>query len=575
MFSGSDAWWLVSDRLDLKLRAHTAAYALIPGSGLLFVWALVGRRTTPILGALLGTGILLALLALGWPQTTVLPDIDRLVDVASGVALVVALLRLYQALKQGLEAASALFMAVAFLVVAAVAERAAFEMGAFGLRLLLPAFLVFIGTAAASLVLRSTDLADRYHMLVKSARDAILVLVSDGTIEDANEAAQVLMAQDIVGKKLEDLVQGGPSDALETHLWRDARGPRRTELQLIGASGRVAAVESVATDLPEGRVMLVMRDITSRRKVELSMLHAARMETVGIIAGGIAHDFNNTMAALMAHIGLLRLKVDDDKDQQRLQRMEAVIRRAAHMTRRLLTLARGGDKDQRPINPAEPVHSAVELTRSMLPRNITIKERVDPDLPTVMGSADDLEQAVLNLLVNARDALGSMEGAIRVWVRYHREQGLPSGVQITVEDNGPGVPDSIRENVWEPFFTTKGEGRGTGLGLSVVARVLREHGGQISLERIDLDPDTDRPGTRFTLTLPSEGLAEPRAVEAVRPDGRRILVVDDEEEIGDMMRSELLTRGYRVTVARSAEEALEMVEQAADASNLTSLSPTW
>ncbi|MCK6423454.1 MAG: hypothetical protein L6Q73_21465, partial [Aquabacterium sp.] len=161
-------------------------------------------------------------------------------------------------------------------------------------------------------------------------------------------------------------------------------------------------------------MLLVMRDISARRKVEEGMLHAARMETVGIIAGGIAHDFNNTMTALMAHIGLLRLKVTEEKEQERLQRMEAVIRRAAHMTRRLLTMARGGEKDRRPVNPAEPVHSAVELTRSMLPRNVTIKERIDPDLPSILGSSDDLEQAVLNLLVNARDALAAAGGTIRV-----------------------------------------------------------------------------------------------------------------------------------------------------------------
>jgi len=398
-------------------------------------------------------------------------------------------------------------------------------------------------------------------MLVKSARDAILVLLPDGSIEDANEAAHLLLGRDPLGLRLADLIHDGSPEALQAHLWREARGPRRAELQVTAAAGRTSTVESVATDLPEGRVMLVMRDITARRKVEEGMIHAARMETVGIIAGGIAHDFNNTMTALMAHIGLLRLKVVDEKDQDRLQRMEAVIRRAAHMTRRLLTMARGGEKDHRPLNPTEPIHSAVELTRSMLPRNITIKERLEPDLPMVMGSADDLEQAVLNLLVNARDALSPTGGVIRVRVRPYRQEGLPAGVRIVVEDNGPGVPDSIRATIWEPFFTTKGEGRGTGLGLSVVARVVREHGGQIDLERLNDDSQAERPGTRFVLTLPTVSAAQPRVVDSGHTDGRRILVVDDEEEIRDLMRAELLSRGYTVTAAASAEEALAIIEE--------------
>jgi CheY-like chemotaxis protein len=203
----------------------------------------------------------------------------------------------------------------------------------------------------------------------------------------------------------------------------------------------------------------------------------------------------------------------------------------------------------------------VELTRSMLPRNVSIKERIDPELPTILGSADDLEQAVLNLLVNARDALAAAGGTIRVRVGPFRADGLPGGVRIEVEDDGPGIPGSIRAAIWEPFFTTKGDGRGTGLGLSVVARVVREHGGRITLDDARTGSVGDRPGTRFTILLPSAAPISPSVVNARAPLGQVVLVVEDDDEIRESMRAELQTRGYRVTAVGSAEAALEAVEQ--------------
>ncbi|MCK6507190.1 ATP-binding protein, partial [Myxococcota bacterium] len=177
------------------------------------------------------------------------------------------------------------------------------------------------------------------------------------------------------------------------------------------------------------------------------------------------------------------------------------------------------------------------------------------------GSSDDLEQAVLNLLVNARDALAAAGGTIRVRVGPFRADGLPAGVRIEVEDDGPGIPSSIRAAIWEPFFTTKGEGRGTGLGLSVVARVVREHGGRITLDDARTGSVGDRPGTRFTILLPSVSPVSPSVVNHRAPVGQVVLVVEDDEEIRESIRAELQTRGYQVTAVASAEAAREAVEQ--------------
>ncbi len=562
-FASDDGWWLVSNRLDLKLRVAVAGYALLPGSGLLMVQHWLGSRRQPWAAVLMNAGFLVALFSLVWPYSAVLPIVSRVNDVVAVAAMFFTLLTVGRALRNDVEGAPAIALSVVLLVAVAAAERSATLLGLAEPRVMLPGFLLFVGTAAAALVLRSADLADRYRQLVSSARDAIFVVLADGTVEEVNAAAEVLLAGDPIGAPLWQQVLPEDRELALEHVISGGTGPRRADLHLVGAGGRVVPVESVATDVPEGRVMLVMRDISARRQVEEGMLHAARMETVGIIAGGIAHDFNNTMTALMAHIGLLRLKVEDEADRQRLTRMEGVIRRAAHMTRRLLTLARGGRKERTALNIAQPVHSAVELTRSMLPRNITIKERIDPGLPAVLGSEDDLEQAVLNLLVNSRDALAPTGGTIRVRVRTHREAGLPAGVRVDVEDDGPGVPASVRTAIWEPFFTTKGSGRGTGLGLSVVARVIREHGGRIELIESRMRTE-GRPGARFRIVLPGAEDAPSDTTGPITGRSRRVLVVDDEEAIREMIRSELATRGYQTTAADSAEQALAIVDAAVD-----------
>ena len=560
-FAHSDTWWLVSPNDDFRVRLHALSYSMLPGSGLLFLYQVIlpWRRAWPAVPMLVG--VIIAVIAVASPSTAIIPLLDLLTDIALLVCIAVGIWLLRRALLGGNHASASILLAVGILVVAAAAERLSIELDGSAPGLMLPAFLLFLGTTTAAMVLGRSDLADRYQELVSNARDAILVVQKDGRVEEANEASRRLLEREPVGKLLSDLI---PDPELSSNLdpaTAEGPGARRAELVLQGRNGSRTTVESVATALPEGRVLLVMRDLTARRKVEQGMVHAARMETVGIIAGGIAHDFNNTMTALMAHIGLLRMKITEPKEEERLLRMEAVIRRAAHMTRRLLTLARGGDKARRAVQPVEPVHSAVELTRSMLPRNVSIKERFQADLPLVLGSADDLEQAVLNLLVNARDALAPVGGTIRVSVAPYRNEGLLAGVRIVVEDDGPGIPDSIWSSIWEPFFTTKGEGRGTGLGLSVVARVVRDHGGRIELRRLRDEAPDGRYGTRFTITLPPYDQKPNLQVDTAGAGEQSVLVVEDEDEIREIIRAELSFRGYTVLAAASAEEALDLLSQ--------------
>ncbi len=566
-FAHPDTGWLVDLDDGLIRPLADAALVLLPGSGLMFIAQVtraqvVHPKVHRLASAPLALGVLAAVPALVLPSPPLLRAVEflSLLLSATSLAAMVALLR--ASLRHGDHIAASLLLAVGTLAVAATAERLAIGLSGEPIGLLLPGFLVFLGTSAGTLVLGRTDLADRYQELVTHARDGILVVLRDGVVEEANEAARLLFAREPMGAPLRDLLPR-PEDAQRLLAARrqGAGAAKGEELELRGAHGRTATVEIVTTELPEGRTLLILRDLTGRRAYEQGMLHAARMETVGILAGGIAHDFNNVLTSLMAHLEMLRQRLREPAEQERLNRMETVIRRAGLMTRRLLTMARGGSKERLAIRPEEPIHEAVELARSMLPRGVLLREQFDTDLPMVLASPEDLEQAILNLVVNARDALAPTGGSIRVRVRTHREEGLRAGVRIEVEDDGPGVPDSIRAAIWEPFFTTKGEGRGTGLGLSVVARVVRDHGG-----RVELLPgrgrEPGRPGTIFAIILPEHIGTSPSTSLPPAQDESVILLVEDEDEIRDHVRSELLARGFRVLAAASVAEAQRIAEAA-------------
>ena len=224
------------------------------------------------------------------------------------------------------------------------------------------------------------------------------------------------------------------------------------------------------------------------------MLHSARMETVGSLASGIAHDFNNTMTALLGQVGILQIQGDDSK-RGSLKKMEAIILSASRMMQRLMAVARGSVDSHEILNISEVVRETEELMVPLLSSSIQLHVSVPSHSIGVMGSASDLEQVILNLVVNARDALGSMGG--NIWLELREGDSVESPVEIIVEDDGPGIRNEIRDQIWRPFYTTKSDGRGSGLGLSVIVRVIRDHGGSVVL-----DAPVQADGARFRISLP-------------------------------------------------------------------------
>jgi len=413
--------------------------------------------------------------------------------------------------------------------------------------------LLFVVTVELALMAQLGEASEWYEALISEGHDAILVIGRDGYVQAGNPAAAALLERPLRGLGLLEAVLPEDRPLAAAHLNSGERS-RRAELRLVTASGSVVHVESQATALPEGRSVLLVRDITSRRQLDASIIEAARHETGAILASGIAHDFNNAMGALLGNVELLRMKADDDS-ARKLDRMEKIIRRSSAMTRRLVAAVRGGDVEMSPIDLREPLQSAVDLTRPMLPGEIVLDLRIAADLPRVLGNANELEHALLNLILNARDAMPE-GGRILIGATRVVQGPYAGGACVSVEDEGPGVPEALQAKIWEPFFTTKGSGRGTGLGLPMVSRVARAHGGGV-----DVGTALGGRGARFNLYIPPTEHTGTLSTGGVRVSAR-VLVVDDDPDVLEHMRVELTARSCKATATNNAEQAERLFEEA-------------
>jgi PAS domain S-box-containing protein len=411
--------------------------------------------------------------------------------------------------------------------------------------------------------------------LLEQVQDAIVATDWDGRVVYWNRAAEALygwLASDAVGRDFDALVRPEARDSLARlrhHLLRE--GSWRGELQHRTAEGRVAwlsASLSVQRD-PQGRpvgVVGVYRDITAQKRLEEELLQAQKMESIGTLAGGIAHDFNNILGTIVGYLGLLKEELPGNPELQRyFEILERSALRASELTRQLLGFARKGKFEVRPLDLARLCSEVVELFRTTLDPRVQLRTHFPPDLPLVEGDASQLHQAILNLCMNARDAMpegGLLELTLQPVIAPDPTSGEPPVLRpyacLTVRDTGVGMDEHVKSRMFEPFFTTKGPGKGTGLGLAMVYGIVRNHGGFL-----EVDSEVGK-GTSVRMYLPvagGTGEAEQVAAESPPGTGETILVVDDEEPLCNLLRDVLTRRGYRVLVATDGEEALRLYRE--------------
>jgi hypothetical protein len=311
-------------------------------------------------------------------------------------------------------------------------------------------------------------------------------------------------------------------------------------------------------------VLVVNTDVTEKKRLEAKFLRAQRMESIGTLAGGIAHDLNNVLTPILMSLQLLRVKWKDEQSQRMLLTLENSARRGADMVKQVLTFARGVEGERSCLHPEHLIREMVKIAQETFPKSIKIVTDVTPGTQSIQGDPTQLHQVLMNLCVNARDAMPN-GGLLKIssqnvnidanYAEHHPDARPGNYVLITVSDTGCGIPPGIMEKMFEPFFTTKEPGKGTGLGLSTVVGIVKSHHGFMNVYS-----ELAR-GTQFHVYLPS--VSSTISEDQVNPlgdlplgKGETILVIDDETSIREICKKTLEAYGYNVLTANDGTEAV-------------------
>jgi PAS domain S-box-containing protein len=400
-----------------------------------------------------------------------------------------------------------------------------------------------------------------------------LTTLPDGTFSEVNQAFIEMFGysrDEAIGKTTVELgVWRHESDRNRyLHLLRDNGHVNNFEVEMCRKEGEIITVlfSGVQLELAGKPCALsAVMDVTEQKRLQNQLLQSQKMDVVGQLAGGIAHDFNNMLSGIMAAAELLKLRLpDDEKNHKMVDTIIEATTRSADLTRELLTFSRKGTAGSDQIRINDTVATVMRLLEHSIDKQIQLTTRLEADNPVVLGDQTQLQNALLNLGVNARDAMphGGMltyatagklldETACRLM-----DISLAPGfyLEITVSDTGVGMTKEVMGHIFEPFFTTKAVGKGTGLGLAAVYGTVRSHRGDLSVQS---EPGV---GTVFKIYLPmiEEGLIQSvGSGEAVAGNGG-ILLVDDEPLLRDIGRDLLEDLGYTVYLAENGVQALEV-----------------
>ena len=414
--------------------------------------------------------------------------------------------------------------------------------------------------------------------LLDEAQDAIYVCDLDDHITFWNRSAATLYgwpAHEAIGRTTHELLRPDPrryDDARRT-LW--AEGRWAGEARNRHRDGTPLTVETRWTVVrdEQGRATSVLTldtDVSERRRSEQLALRAQRMTSIGTLASGIAHDLNNVLSPILLSIQLLLAEETDERLREVMGTIQTSAQHGAEMVAQVVSFARGVDGQRVPLDLRTLLADVHRMARDTFPKDLHLEHHVAPDLPAVVGDPTQLHQVLVNLAVNARDALRGVAPG-RLILRAEPCDLTASEaavldlfggpyVRIEVEDTGPGMTEDVLDRIFEPFFTTKPQGEGTGLGLSTSRAIVTSHGGALDVT------STLGQGSCFTILLPAAGNGPaPTASEQLEPAppgaGERILLVDDEPAIRAATGRILQRAGYQVVEASDGDEAIERFDQ--------------
>jgi len=390
-----------------------------------------------------------------------------------------------------------------------------------------------------------------------------------------NRALQQMLgysADELQGKAFSELTH--PDDvevgiALYQELVEGKRDQFQIEKRYLRKGGEVVHGRLTASVVrgPTGQAQYsigMVEDITEKKKLEAQFLRAQRMENIGTLAGGIAHDLNNVLAPILMSCELLQMEARDEGTRNLVGMIKGSAQRGADLVKQVLSFARGVEGRRIAVQPKHLVREMVNITRQTFPKSLGIESVLPNNLWLLSGDPTQLHQVLLNLCVNARDAMPG-EGSLKITAEnilldatsagLHHDAKPGPYVVIKVTDTGTGIPPEVREKIFDPFFTTKEVGKGTGLGLSTTLGIVRSHGGFINVES---EPGR---GSTFEVWLPADtgkeaSAAQDEETRLPRGNGEVILVVDDEASLRALARDTLEAFGYVVLTATNGADAL-------------------
>jgi len=447
---------------------------------------------------------------------------------------------------------------------------------------LIAAFANQIGVALenATLFERLRRSEERYMDLFENSPDMYHLVNRDGTIVSCNRTEADLLGyrkEDLIGYsilKLYPLDYHEQARKLLEQIFEQKRGIKGLEEQMVDSKGALLDVSLNASIIydDQGQPILmraVARDITEKKKLEAKILHAQRIDSIGNLAGGISHDFNNILTSILGSTAIMKRKMKKSDQWYRFADIiETAAKRGAALTRQLLTFARKGSIQFKAIVINDIVDETLDLFERSIDKTITVRRNLNEEICLINGDDGQIQQAILNLLINARDAMPDGGSIIITTERIDVDTKLTNAigeqrsgefVAVSVRDEGTGMERATQQRIFEPFFTTKDQGKGTGLGLSVVYGVVNSHNGFITVQ------SEPRKGSEFTLCFPllgeGSGLHRMRRKRPLARGKETVLVVDDEIDVGEVIGGMLENLGYDVAVVQSGLEALSAYEK--------------